>query len=71
MRQTAIAELIHILKSNPRGIRLQDLQGTNRFHGMRTLTLRQSYHCLKSIPNVSYRCDGGSMYAHCFWFIKE
>jgi hypothetical protein len=71
LRQYAIAELTEILKSNPQGFRVVDLVGTRHFHGVRTLSPRQIYSCLKTIPGIRYRYASGDMYAQCFWHVEQ
>jgi hypothetical protein len=70
LKQAAVAELTQLLEEQPRGLRRNDLQGTNKFHGMRTLTPNQIRACLKSIPNISYWTERFGLYARCYWFIK-
>jgi len=71
LMQAAVDELTQLLKANPGGLRIIELQGTNNFHGMRTLTPSQIRACLNKIPNISFWTERFGVYARCYWFIKD
>lgn len=71
-RQKAIAELTVILQAYPEGRRVVELQGTDHFHGERTLSPTQIRSCLKAIPGITQRMGGsGSAYDYIYWTIKK
>ena len=63
----AKAELVEILRSFPAGLRTSQLMGTPRFHGMRTLSLRQVRKLLEEIPGLAKSYHGAGARTWCEW----
>ncbi len=63
----AKAELMELLKKNPFGLRTSPMQGTRKFHGARTLSLRQIARLLREIPGVEHDYEGYGYMAASWW----
>lgn len=66
----AKAELLELLKQKPFGLRTSQMQNTRKFHGARTLSLRQIARLLREIPGVKHRYEGHGYMAASRWRLE-